>query len=106
MEDRHTHNNQIRIHNIGIEVPWWSSMAEGRSTPGAPVTALPWGNDLVLFISDPNGGIYTTLWNPQTKVGYWESVAEGNRPYRYAAGTDSWRIASVGNVTRHRHILI
>jgi hypothetical protein len=53
------------------------SGAEGRSTPGAAVTALPWGNDLVLFISDPSGGIYTTLWNPQTKVGDWTSVAEG-----------------------------
>src|SRR6266436_2775333 len=62
----------------GLEV-WadWSSVAEGRSTPGAPVTALPLGNDLVLFLSDPNGGIYTTLWNPQAKQGYWVSVAEG-----------------------------
>jgi len=42
-------------------VGYWESVAEGRSAPGAPVTALPWGKDLVLFITDPNGGIYTTF---------------------------------------------
>ncbi len=37
----------------------WASVSEGRSMPGAPVTAVPWGNRFALFIADPNGGIYS-----------------------------------------------
>jgi hypothetical protein len=56
------------------KVGYWHTAAEGSSTPGAPITALPWGNDLALFITDPNGGVYATLWNPQARVGFWSYV--------------------------------
>lgn len=40
----------------------WTSVRDGSSTPGAPVTAVVTGPDRVaLFLADPNGGIYTTL---------------------------------------------
>jgi hypothetical protein len=38
----------------------WSSVSEGSSTAGGPVTAVPWGNQIAVFLADPNGGIYTT----------------------------------------------
>ena len=39
----------------------WSSVSEGSSTPGAPVSAVVTDEDRVpLFLADPNGGIYTT----------------------------------------------
>src|SRR5206468_432015 len=39
----------------------WGSVSEGRSTPGAPVTAVPWGDRIALFIADPSGRIHTTF---------------------------------------------
>ncbi|MGI8988903.1 MAG: hypothetical protein ACR2I2_04845 [Bryobacteraceae bacterium] len=39
-------------------------MSEGKSTPGAPVTAVPWGNSFALFIADPSGGIYAIKAEP------------------------------------------
>jgi len=39
----------------------WTSVSEGSSTPGAPITAVVIGQDRVaLFVADPNGGVYTT----------------------------------------------
>ena len=39
----------------------WTTVSEGRSRPGAPVTAVVNGqNRITLFIADPNGGIYTS----------------------------------------------
>src|SRR6266446_1548319 len=71
----------------GLEV-WadWSSVAEGRSTPGAPVMAIPWGNNIALFLADRNGGIYTALGDPNYAAdhgnfagfGPWRSVSEGS----------------------------
>ena len=44
----------------GIWDPW-SIVADGRSMPGAPVTAVALANErFALFLADPNGGIYTT----------------------------------------------
>ena len=39
----------------------WSSVAQGSTLPGAPVTAF-WnynGSQMALFLTDPNGGVYT-----------------------------------------------
>jgi len=39
----------------------WSSVAEGRATPGAPVSAVALANErFALFLADPAGGVYTT----------------------------------------------
>lgn len=49
----------------------WTSVSQGSSTPGAPVTALPWEDSQALFISDPHGGIYAIKAVP----GFgWEAV--------------------------------
>jgi len=55
----------------------WASVSEGKSTPGAPVTAVPWGNRIAVFLADPNGGIYTAAGDPQAGFGPWASVSEG-----------------------------
>jgi hypothetical protein len=64
---------------LALEV-WslWSGVSEGSSTPGARVTAVPWGNRFALFIADPNGGIYTAAGDPQAGFGPWRSVSEGS----------------------------
>src|SRR5260370_27307673 len=73
-----------------MELTWaaWASVSEGSSTPGGPVTAIPWGNNIALFLADPNGGIYTALGDPNyaadhvdhgvTFAGFggWRSVSE------------------------------
>ena len=43
----------------------WSSVAQGSTAPGAPVTAVP-GPDgtYTLFLADPGGGVYTASGNP------------------------------------------
>ena len=58
----------------------WSSVAEGRSIPGAPVTAIALANErFALFLADPNGGIYTATGNAAQGWGPgWSSVAEGS----------------------------
>jgi hypothetical protein len=49
----------------------WTSVSEGVSTPGAPVTAMPWEGSYALFVSDAGGGIYAIKAVP----GYgWEAV--------------------------------
>ena len=57
----------------------WSSVAEGRSMPGAPVTAVALADGrFALFLADPNGGIYTASGNAALGWGDgWSSVAEG-----------------------------
>ena len=55
----------------------WTTVAEGRSTPGAPVTAVLTGqNRIALFLADPNGGIYTISGFGES-WGQWKTVAEG-----------------------------
>ena len=72
-----------------MELTWaaWASVSEGSSTPGGRVTAVPWGNNIALFIADPNGGIYTALGDPNYAAdhgvnfagfGAWRSVSEGS----------------------------
>ena len=53
----------------------WSSVSEGRTTPGAPIVAVPWGDSFALFIADPGGGIYAT--KAETGSG-WELVPGRN----------------------------
>src|SRR5690349_5413644 len=61
------------------QVIWniWFTVSEGKSTPGATVTALPWGDRLALFVADPAGGIYTTGGDPERGFGPWASVSQG-----------------------------
>jgi ribosomal protein S6E (S10) len=57
----------------------WTSVAEGSSTPGAPVSAVVTGPDRVtLFLADRNGGVYTASGNANIGWGQWTSVAEGS----------------------------
>ena len=63
---------------IDEPVPW-TSVSEGRSTPGAPVTAVVIGQDRVaLFLADSNGGVYTTSGNATVGWQPWTSVSEGS----------------------------
>ena len=74
--------NDARADGFAISISkslWgpWASVSEGRSTPGAPITAVPWGQRIALFLADPNGGVYTTGGDPQGGFGPWASVSEG-----------------------------
>ena len=56
----------------------WTSVSEGASTPGAPVSAVTTGQGrIALFVTDPSGGIYTTSGNSDTGWAPWASVSEG-----------------------------
>jgi hypothetical protein len=62
----------------------WLPISEGQTTPGARVTAVPWGTRgrFAVFVADRSGGIYTTggdplEGNPQRRWGPWASVSEG-----------------------------
>jgi hypothetical protein len=56
---------------MGLNWHPWSSVSDGRSTPGAPIAAVPWEGSFALFASDPLGGIYAIKAVP----GYgWKSV--------------------------------
>src|SRR5260370_36779178 len=84
-----------------MELTWaaWASVSEGSSTPGGRVTAVPWGNNIALFIADPNGGIYTALGDPNYAAdhvdhgvnfagfGGWGLVSGGSGPSRAPAGS-------------------
>lgn len=55
----------------------WTSVSEGRTVPGSLVTAVPRAGTPLrfeLFITDPNGGIYTVSGNPDTGWGPWSAV--------------------------------
>jgi hypothetical protein len=62
--------------------PRWTSVSEGKSTPGAPITAIVTGtNQVTLFLADPEGGVYTTSGNATDGWAPWSSVSEGrSRP--------------------------
>jgi 3'-phosphoadenosine 5'-phosphosulfate (PAPS) 3'-phosphatase len=62
-----------------IDVSDWTSVSEGRSTPGAPVTAVVTGpNRVTLFLADPGGGVFTTSGSYEASWGPWRSVSEGS----------------------------
>jgi len=54
----------------------WSSVSEGSTTPGAPVTAVvaPDGT-YTLFLADPGGGVYTASGSPAGGWGDWVPVS-------------------------------
>ena len=57
----------------------WSFPAQGATAPGSSITVLPTSTagQYTLFISDPNGYIYTAAGNPQVGWGEWSWVAQG-----------------------------
>src|SRR6266545_3852457 len=56
----------------------WTSVSEGKSTPGAPITAvLAAPNRVALFVADLQGGIFTTSGNVDDGWRPWTSVSEG-----------------------------
>jgi hypothetical protein len=58
----------------------WTSVSEGRTTPGAPIAAVSIPGQpgrFALFLADPNGGIYTTSGNARDGWDPWSSVADG-----------------------------
>jgi hypothetical protein len=74
----------------------WATVSQGSTTPGAPVTAVSdpnTGVPITLFLTDPNGGIYTSSGNPQGGFGSWSYVNP-------AGGTD-FRAAPGSPVTAH-----
>ena len=56
----------------------WRSVAEGQSTPGAPVTAVRTDDGRVaVFLADPGGGIFAAVGSYEQGWGQWCRVAEG-----------------------------
>lgn len=49
---------------MGLYWEPWTSVSQGRTTPGAPVAAVPWGQSFALFIADPGGGVYAIKAEP------------------------------------------
>jgi hypothetical protein len=66
-------------------------VAQGATTPGAPVTAVldpNTGVPITLLVTDPNGGIYTSSGNPQGGFGSWSYVNPASGPdFRAAPGS-------------------
>jgi hypothetical protein len=65
-----------------MSIVWsrWINPAEGRSSPGSPITAVPIATapgQFALFIADPGGYIYTASGNAQVGWGEWSWVAKG-----------------------------
>jgi pimeloyl-ACP methyl ester carboxylesterase len=55
----------------------WTSVSQGQTMPGAPVTAVGLRNGVALFVADPLGGVFTAVRDPQTGFGNWTSVSQG-----------------------------
>jgi len=64
-----------------MSINWtpWSFPAQGSTAPGSSITVLPTSTagQFALFISDPNGYIYTASGNSQVGWGEWTWVAQG-----------------------------
>jgi len=56
----------------------WKTVSQGSTTPGAPVTAVPWGERFAVFVADPGGGVYATGGDPQGGFGPWANVSQGS----------------------------
>ncbi len=57
----------------------WSSVSEGSTPPGAPVAAVLASQAQVsLFLSDPEGGVYTISGDASQGWGLWTSVSQGS----------------------------
>jgi len=55
--------------------------------PGSPVTAVPYGEQFALFITDPSGGIYTIGGTPDGGWGGWSLVPDPQDSFRAAPGS-------------------
>jgi Phosphodiester glycosidase len=62
----------------------WTTVSQGGAPPGSLVTAVPFGQRFAVFITDPNGGIYTTGGTPGTPFGPWALVGD---PFRAKPGS-------------------
>ena len=59
------------------QVPW-SSVAEGSTGPGGSVAAVLVNlNRIVLLVTDPDGGVFSTSGSAESGWGPWASVSEG-----------------------------
>ena len=57
----------------------WTSVSEGSSRPGAPITAVVTGlGQVALFLADPKGGVYAASGSATAGWGPWTSVSEGS----------------------------
>ena len=56
----------------------WGTVSQGSTTPGAPVTAVPWGERFAVFVADPGGGVYATGGDPPGGFGPWANVSQGS----------------------------
>jgi len=57
----------------------WSSVSEGASTPGAPMSLVVTGTGrLAMFLADPAGGVYTASRSKAGAWGPWATVSEGS----------------------------
>jgi predicted MPP superfamily phosphohydrolase len=59
----------------------WSSVSEGSTAPGSPVTAVELSGDpgrFAVFVADSGGGVYTTSGSAQDGWTSWTSVSEGS----------------------------
>src|SRR6266851_5802090 len=70
---------------IPQEKTWkeWKTVAQGATTPGAPVTAVPWGEEFALFVADRGGEVFATGGAPPTQRapeswGPWATVRQGS----------------------------
>jgi hypothetical protein len=43
----------------GLDWQPWKSVSEGSTTPGAVIAAVPWEDSFALFITNPQGAVYT-----------------------------------------------
>jgi hypothetical protein len=51
-------------------------VSQGSAPPGSLVNAVPFGQSIAVFITDPNGGIYTTAGTPGAPFGQWKIVGD------------------------------
>jgi hypothetical protein len=66
--------------NAGTGWALWSPVAEGSTSPGQRITAVPIATapgQFAVFIADPGGYIYTASGNAQLGWGDWSWVAQG-----------------------------
>ncbi len=63
----------------------WSSVSQGSTTPGAPITAVAYAQQpgrFALFVADRNGGVYTNSGSAATGWDGWSSVLLPGRIFK------------------------
>jgi pimeloyl-ACP methyl ester carboxylesterase len=78
----------------------WTSVSHDRTTPGAPITAVPFRNQIALFMADFSGEVLTNVGDPQTGFRGWMSVSQG----RTMPGAPVTAV-SVFSGGRHSHLV-